>query len=156
MRDRAWFVRLYGEIIIDRTAAQTMLYLTCTTITSVDLAHYGVSHAKTGYLWIVVQYQFTCLCCRLSLLSITIICANKVAVDRDFPTAVSAWLTAIYNSMLSSLVMLNMNKFSADSHYVRPQHKVRKLILPFMLPPPPPPTHTHTAPHNPGQFLLFY
>ena len=23
-----------------------MLYLTCTTITSVDLAHYGVSHAK--------------------------------------------------------------------------------------------------------------
>ena len=26
--------------------AQTMLYLTCTTITSVDLAHYGVSRAK--------------------------------------------------------------------------------------------------------------
>ena len=23
-----------------------MLYLTCTTITSVDLAHFGVSHAK--------------------------------------------------------------------------------------------------------------
>ena len=37
---------LYGEIIIDRTGAQTMLYLTCTTITSVDLAHYGVSRAK--------------------------------------------------------------------------------------------------------------
>ena len=32
--------------IIDRTGAQTMLYLTCTTITSVDLAHYGVSRAK--------------------------------------------------------------------------------------------------------------
>ena len=45
VRHRAWFVRLYGEII-DRTGAQTMLYLTCTTITSVDLAHYGVSRAK--------------------------------------------------------------------------------------------------------------
>ena len=46
-------MRLYGEIIpelcegiIDRTGAQTMLYLTCTTITCVDLAHYGVSRAK--------------------------------------------------------------------------------------------------------------
>ena len=52
VRDRAWFVHLYGEIIpsfsegiIDRTGAQTMLYLTCTTITSVDLAHYRVSRA---------------------------------------------------------------------------------------------------------------
>ena len=50
VRDRAWFVRLYGEIIssgiIDRTGTQTMLYLTCTMISSVDLAHYGVSCAK--------------------------------------------------------------------------------------------------------------
>ena len=29
-----------------RTGAQTMLYLTGTIITSVDLAHYGVSRAK--------------------------------------------------------------------------------------------------------------
>ena len=50
--DRAWFVRLYGEIIpsfsegiIDRTGAQTMLNLG-TMIPSVDLAHYGVSRAK--------------------------------------------------------------------------------------------------------------
>ena len=35
-----------------------MLYLTCTTITSVDLAHYGVSRAKIGYLWIVVPSMF--------------------------------------------------------------------------------------------------
>ena len=28
-----------------------MLYLTCTTITRVDLAHYGVSHAKN---WVSV------------------------------------------------------------------------------------------------------
>ena len=28
------------------TGAQTMFYLTCTTITSVDLAHYGISRAK--------------------------------------------------------------------------------------------------------------
>ena len=53
VRDRAWFVRLYGEIIpsfsegiIDCTGAQTMLCLTCTMIFSVDLAHYGVSRAK--------------------------------------------------------------------------------------------------------------
>ena len=39
-----------------------MLYLTCTMISSVDLAHYRVSHAKDwvlvlkiGYLWIVVK-----------------------------------------------------------------------------------------------------
>ena len=38
-------MRLYGEII-DRTGAQTMLCLTCTVISSVDLAHYGVSCAK--------------------------------------------------------------------------------------------------------------
>ena len=32
--------------IIDRTGAQTMLYLTCTAISCVDLAQYGVSLAK--------------------------------------------------------------------------------------------------------------
>ena len=59
MRDRAWFVRLYQEIItefsegiIDRTGAQTMLYLTCTTITSLDLGHHGVSRAKD---WVSVD-----------------------------------------------------------------------------------------------------
>ena len=35
-----------------RTGAQTMLYLTCTTITSEDLAHNGVSHAKD---WVSVD-----------------------------------------------------------------------------------------------------
>ena len=38
--------------IIDLTGAQTMVYLTCTTITSVDLAHNGVSHAKD---WVSVD-----------------------------------------------------------------------------------------------------
>ena len=51
MRDRAWFVRLYGEII-DRTGAQTMLHLTCTMISSVDFAHYRVSRAKD---WVSVD-----------------------------------------------------------------------------------------------------
>ena len=85
MRDRAWFVRLYGEIILElklgayrpyrrtnhalfhlyhniqyrpcilrakarglslRTGAQTMLYLTCTMISNVELAYYEVSRAK--------------------------------------------------------------------------------------------------------------
>ena len=32
--------------IIDHIGAQTMPHLTCTMISSVDLAHYGVSHAK--------------------------------------------------------------------------------------------------------------
>ena len=35
-----------------RTGAQTMHFLTCTTITSVDLAHYGVSRAKD---WVSVD-----------------------------------------------------------------------------------------------------
>ena len=39
VRDRAGFVRLYGEIIPE-------LYLTCTMISNVDLPHYGVSRAK--------------------------------------------------------------------------------------------------------------
>ena len=42
----------FSEGIIDRTGAQTMLYLTCTTITSVDLAHYRVSRAKD---WVSVD-----------------------------------------------------------------------------------------------------
>ena len=51
-------MRLYGEISIDRTGAQTMLYLTCTMIFSLDLAHYGVSCIKKiEYLWIVVQIR---------------------------------------------------------------------------------------------------
>ena len=49
-------MRLYREIIpegiIDRTGAQTMLYLTCTMISNVDLAHYGASRAKD---WVSVD-----------------------------------------------------------------------------------------------------
>ena len=41
-------MRLYGEI----TGAQTMLYLTCTMISSVDLACYRVSRAKD---WVSVD-----------------------------------------------------------------------------------------------------
>ena len=40
-----------------RTGAQTMLYPTCTTITSVDLAHYGVSCAKN---WVSVDCGTRC------------------------------------------------------------------------------------------------
>ena len=66
VRDRAWFVRLHGEIIpsyseriIDRTGAQTMLYLTCSMISSVDLAHYGVSRAED---WVSVVCGTSCEC----------------------------------------------------------------------------------------------
>ena len=38
--------------LIDRTGAQTMLYLTFTMISYVDLAHYGISRAK---VWVSVD-----------------------------------------------------------------------------------------------------
>ena len=38
--------RTNSEGIINRTGAQTMLYHTCTMISSVDLAHYGLSRPK--------------------------------------------------------------------------------------------------------------
>ena len=44
-----------------RTGAQTMLYLTCTMISRVDLAHKGASHAKDwvsvdcGTIYIIAQ-----------------------------------------------------------------------------------------------------
>ena len=44
-------------MIIDRTADQTMLYLPCTMIFSVDLAHYRVSRAKD---WISVDWDTIC------------------------------------------------------------------------------------------------
>ena len=44
--------RAFARGFIDRTGAQTMLHLTCTIITSVDLAHYGVSCAKD---WVSVD-----------------------------------------------------------------------------------------------------
>ena len=52
-------MRLYGEIIpsfsegiMDCTSAQTMLLLTCTMISSVDIAHDGVSRARE---WVSVK-----------------------------------------------------------------------------------------------------
>ena len=45
-------MRLHREIIIDHTGARTMLDLTFTMISIVDLAHYGVSRAKD---WVSVD-----------------------------------------------------------------------------------------------------
>ena len=42
----------FSEGIIDPTEAQTIHYLTCTMISSVDLAHYRVSRAKD---WVSVD-----------------------------------------------------------------------------------------------------
>ena len=40
-------MRLYREIIAElKRGTQTMLYLTCTMVSSVDFAHYEVSRAK--------------------------------------------------------------------------------------------------------------
>ena len=52
-------MRLYGEII-DRTGAHIMLYLTFTMISTVDLAHYGVSRAKD---WVFVDCGTSSLTC---------------------------------------------------------------------------------------------
>ena len=55
VRDRAWFVlhvRSFGELVIDRIDAQTMLCLTGTMITSVDLARCGIARAKD---WVSVD-----------------------------------------------------------------------------------------------------
>ena len=38
----------FNKWIIDRTNGQTMLYLTCTMLSRVYLAHYGVCRAKAG------------------------------------------------------------------------------------------------------------
>ena len=46
----------FSEWIIDRTSGQTMLYLTCSMIPSVDLARYGVSPDKD--LGIFVKRMF--------------------------------------------------------------------------------------------------
>ena len=50
VRDRA-----FSSGIIDCTGAQTLFYLTCTMISSVDLASYRISRAKDWDLWIAVQ-----------------------------------------------------------------------------------------------------
>ena len=42
----------FSEGIINGTGAETMLYLTCTMISSVDLAYYRVSRAKD---WVSVD-----------------------------------------------------------------------------------------------------
>ena len=44
--------RALARGIINRTDAQAMLYLTCITITCVDLEHYGESRAKD---WVSVD-----------------------------------------------------------------------------------------------------
>ena len=48
MRDRAWFVRMYGEITpeLSRTGGQAMLYFVCTTISRVDHARYEVPYVQ--------------------------------------------------------------------------------------------------------------
>ena len=60
VRGRAWFVRMYVEIIrefskwiINHTGGRTILYLTCSTITLTD-----ISRERFGYLGLVLQIHF--------------------------------------------------------------------------------------------------
>ena len=50
-----------------------MLYLTCTTITSVDLAHYGVSRAKD---WVSVDCGTKAVFCKKNTTSVNIYMMN--------------------------------------------------------------------------------
>ena len=57
VRDKACFcafteiTRCFSECTIDRTGRQTMLHLTCTMISCIDIARYGVSRAKDLCIW---------------------------------------------------------------------------------------------------------
>ena len=57
-----------------------MLYLTCTTITSVDLAHYGVSSAKD---WVFVNCGTTAFENSHCLLSIRSLIITDLIIDDD-------------------------------------------------------------------------
>ena len=54
-----------------------MLYLTCTTITSIDLAHYGVSRAKD---WVSVD------CGTITLSNILYCIALLLNISRNLPS----------------------------------------------------------------------
>ena len=47
----------FSKGIIAHTGTQTMLFLTCTMISNVDLAHYRVSLAE---YWVSVDYDTSC------------------------------------------------------------------------------------------------
>ena len=52
------------EGIIDCAGAQTMLYLTCSMISSVELAQYGISHAKDwGSVNCGTKFVTMCIIC---------------------------------------------------------------------------------------------
>ena len=58
--------------------AQTMLYLTCTTITSVDLARYGISRAKD---WVSVDCGTKLLKLLRSFVLVRWTCASAALVE---------------------------------------------------------------------------
>ena len=110
-------MRLHGEIIpgfsegiIDRTGAQTMLYLTCTMISSVNLAHYGVSRAKG---WVSVDCGTKHIICH-SFYFLTFYVANwhgDVKTTQIMPdnqllqlcTARKAWSDSVFRSASISI-----------------------------------------------------
>ena len=78
--------RALARGIIDRTGAQTMLYLTCTTISSVDLAQYGVALAKD---WVSVECG-TNYSCRVQkhgtrILKYTLFACSDAVIKRSQP-----------------------------------------------------------------------
>ena len=102
-------MRLYKSSgIIDRTGAQTMLYLTCTTISSVDIAQYGVSLAKD---WVSVECgtnvkcdhiweKFAFICCR-SRVNVTCVAflREKKLCNRSSPSIYGSILTYLHINM---------------------------------------------------------
>ena len=85
--------RALAKGIIDRTGAQTMLYLTCTTISSADLAQYGVSLAND---WVSVECgttigKVTSGHLQLSVFSTSIDVDNELILIQIFTQAKLLW-----------------------------------------------------------------
>ena len=87
MRDRAWFIRMYGEITSELSrmdyrpySGQTMLYLICTTISRVDHARYEVPYAQELGTCIWGPCYNSTLCAT----GINVICATEKNINPRF------------------------------------------------------------------------
>ena len=89
----------FSEGIINRTGAQNMLYLTCTSLSSVDLAHYGVSRAQDmvslDYSTMFVVTLVLTTSAWLVALLLFLFCASKI-IQTNVKIDVPLW-NSFYN-----------------------------------------------------------
>ena len=96
MRDRAWFVRMYGEINpglsrveyrpYRRSNHATMLYLICTTMSRVEHARYEVPYAQELETCIWGPFYNSRLCAT----GINVICAAGKNINSRFRIKINA------------------------------------------------------------------